>query len=126
MRFVIFAITTMLLASSAMADEWRPMSEAPRDGATIEIQNSYGVQPWYDIYRLGGKMQRYFCMGGGVEQKCEFRDEDAGSYWVSQSRPGHILDPKDERYMKWRPYGSHPQYVDPTGGAQFTVDYWRR
>jgi hypothetical protein len=31
-------------------ERWRSMSEAPRDGTVIEIENNYGIKPWYGLF----------------------------------------------------------------------------
>lgn len=82
-----------------MAGTFRSMNDVPRDGTVVEIECSYGVMPHYDIYR--------------------WEDES----WKSASRPGHGL--ASEAQCNWRPYsGDATNYVDPTGGAQWTNEYW--
>lgn len=81
-------------------DAWRDMAEAPRDGTIIEIKNSYGVAPWFGIFR--------------------WQD---GS-WADVRRPNHFVS-NGSASLEWRSYtGSIADYVDPTRGAQDTNGYW--
>lgn len=131
MRMFLILATLLIGSTAADAQEWRTMDSAPRDGTVIEIQNNYGVAPWYGIFRYGGKMTIESCTlesDGTTFFPCDnpkFVEVDAGDSWVSVDRPGHGLDPKDERYWKWRPHTDSAPYVDPTGGAQNTAAYWQ-
>ena len=79
--------------------DWRPMSEALRDGTWVEVMNTYGVAPSYSL--------------------CRWTDEKA---W--RSRGGNFF--REEGHLKWRPYAGDPDnYVDPTGGLQNDMAYWR-
>lgn len=100
----------------AAADEWQSMTTAPRDGSTIEIQNNYGVMPWYGIFRWA---ETDYGPGAWCSGGCQSHE------WQSADRLGSSLMPGDESSLKWRPYtGSIQRYVDPTSGAQTTVGYW--
>lgn len=83
-----------------MTQQWRDISDAPRDGTAIEIQNNWGVAPHYAV--------------------CVWTDGG----WR------HADDPKrgmsDGAHLSWRPYeGVINEYHDPTGGAQDTFAYWQ-
>lgn len=98
--------------------DWRAMDSAPRDGMIVELKCSYGVAPWYAICRWTD--ERYALdMGTGAL----VRLEPDGFSWRKVGSSG---GPSDERYLQWRPYdGQSQSYVDPTGGAQDTAEYWR-
>lgn len=111
-------------------DAWLGMSSAPRDGTVIEIRNSYGVVPWYSIFRWSDEMMvqcyRSETMPDGTLRKIDlgFQLTKLGApRWVDVDRPGHSVDANDERYLHWRP-ASDGAYVDPTNGAQNTAGYW--
>jgi hypothetical protein len=83
---------------------WQPMETAPRDGTVIEVRNTYGVAPTYSLAKWG--------MGFGGERWQKATDPSSG--WISESS------------LWWRPYaGDVSAYVDPTGGAQNDMAYWR-
>jgi hypothetical protein len=114
------ATLTIVAAWGAFTEEWQPMFIAPHDGSTIEIKNNYGTMPWYDIFKWepATPTEQIWV---GIDGKIAM---PAGR-WISQDRLGHSLDPRDERYMQWRPYSPTTlPYVDPTGGAQNTPEYW--
>lgn len=83
-------------------NDWRPITEAPRNGTVIEIRCTYGVAPWFGLYR-----------------------------WITP--PGRWAKVGDDNFgfsegpsFSWRPYhGVATEYVDPTGGAQDSMAYWR-
>lgn len=81
---------------------WNNITEAPRDGTVIEIQNNYGIAPTYSICK-----------------------------WVSgrgwQNAVNESSGVSDGPHLSWRPYvGAVDSYIDPTGGAQETREYWDR
>ncbi len=87
-------------------DGWQPIATAPHDGTVVEVRCTYGVAPWYGIFRW---------------TKREWGDE--GWVRVGDERSGFSEDPS----FSWRPYaGATSSYVDPTGGAQDRPEYWRR
>lgn len=97
-------------AQAAQAGGWQATKTAPRDGTVIEIMETYGVAPWYSIYKWDSK--------GGPGGK---------GYWTDALDPTGGID--DDECAYWRPYKStERKYVDPTHGAQHTVAYeckWR-
>lgn len=101
--------------------EWRSMDSAPRDGTVIEIMCTYGVAPWYDLVKWTNEYKAW-CVGG----------DDAGHYiTMTSSEPSWRSvtkgsSPASESSLKWRPYNGDPaNYVDPTGGMQDDMAYWR-
>lgn len=81
---------------------WNNIVDAPRDGTVIEIQNNWGVAPTFSICK--------WVKGRGWQDAA---DESSGV--------------GDGAHLSWRPYsGSVQHYVDPTGGAQDTAEYWDR
>lgn len=87
--------------------DWRDMASAPRDGTTIEVRCTYGIAPWYGLYKWAAAPY------GGTE----------GWRKVSDENSSFTEDPS----FSWRPYDGDPgSYVDPTGGAQNTRNYWLR
>jgi hypothetical protein len=83
---------------------WAPMATAPRDGTVIELRCTYGVAPSYGLYAWDAEWP----------------------WWksVKDPRTGFMVDA--ETSLKWRPCVGDPAgYVDPTGGAQNDMAYWR-
>lgn len=88
-------------------DGWQPMASAPHDGTVVEVRNNYGVAPWYGLYRWAVS---------------EF---DNTGHWFNAKQASHFFDHESDTLM-WRPYkGDVTAYVDPTGGAQESMAYWR-
>lgn len=95
------------------------MSTAPRDGTVVEIKCSYGVAPWYGLFRWTD--EQVVTARDGT--KMAFKTKDPS--WVGVDRPGHGLCSGDDS-LQWRPHdGNAEAYVDPTGGAQSDPAYWR-
>jgi hypothetical protein len=112
--------------------DWRSMDSAPRDGTVIEIANSYGIRPWYDLYRWEGPQPgeepAVGTIGTHTQDAAANHTHSFSSLrgWKSATRPGHGLRADDEEHFRWRPYVGDPAaYVDPTNGAQETEEYWR-
>ena len=81
---------------------WQQIQTAPRDGTPIEIRNSYGVAPTFSVCKWSDRSWE------------RLDGQDGGN-------------PMDGPHLAWRPYHGDPRaYVDPTGGAQLTSEYWRR
>ena len=98
------------------SDEWRPMGSAPRDGTVIEIRCSYGVAPWYKLYRWGTTYSAH--SNDGI---VEFEGEP---HWCAVPSDGSSFT--EDATFNWRPYNGDPQnYSDPTGGFQNDPAYWR-
>lgn len=84
---------------AGMSANWQPIITAPRDGTLIETRCEYGVAPWYGVFRW---------------KDGRWQSED-GVTGVGETR------------LSWRPLTQHSwPYVDPTGGAQNTNEYWLR
>jgi hypothetical protein len=99
-------------------EAWRSMGSAPRDGTVIEIRQSYGIQPWFGLFKWVVEKGVLHCPAGGGE--CV---PDPGG-WKDATNPNRGVFGEDT--MSWRPYGgSAAAYRDPTNGAQFTSQYWR-
>jgi len=99
-------------------DGWQPMEVAPRDGTIIELMCTYGVAPWYGLFYWSAKGMAQSMDGGMVE--IEFGQPR----WVNAKDKSSGVS--DEPYLKWRPFnGGVNSYVDPTGGAQNSMAYWR-
>lgn len=102
---VTFGLGGTISSGASFKDDWQPMASAPRDGTAIEVRCTFGVAPWYGLYH--------------------WIDTPFGSRWakVGDENSGFT---EDSTFM-WRPYGgASKSYVDPTGGAQETSDYWIR
>lgn len=100
-----------------MSDDegWRSMDSAPKDGTIIEVRCTYGVAPWYGLFRWTTK---YLALSNG------------GKILVEDSTPGWHSPTENAGFtadstFTWRPYkGSSTAYDDPTHGAQKTNAYW--
>lgn len=78
---------------------WHEMDSAPRDGTVIELKNTYGLAPWYGLFKW----------------------TEHG--WEDAIQSGRTIS--DDDYINWRRYsGEIESYQDPTSGAQETTHYW--
>lgn len=90
---------------------WQPISSAPKDGTVIEVRCTYGVAPWYGLFRW----TKQITIDGATF-------DSPGWHRVGDDRIGFTEDST----FTWRPYnGASSAYVDPTDGAQMTDAYWR-
>lgn len=97
---------------------WRPMTSAPRDGTVVELRCTYGVRPWYGLFRWTDSMEMLDQQGALVTMYMQ------SPWWASLKRPGQGMT--DDKTLMWRPYEGDPgAYIDPTQGAQETAAYWR-
>jgi hypothetical protein len=104
-------------SATNQGDGWQPIAAAPHDGTIIEVRNTYGVAPWFGLFRWTDKMS--------------FRDQDGKTRemigpprWAQVGQDQSSFD--ESKDFTWRPYsGSTSAYVDPTGGAQDSPAYWR-
>ncbi len=94
---------------------WKPMSSAPRDGTVVEMIETYGVAPWYGIFKWTDEAISTDQNGNTVHFK-------TSKHWQQVDRNGGLTD--GDVCVFWRPYESTGEYVDPTGGAQDSVTYW--
>ena len=105
--------------SGQTSDGWRSMTTAPGDGTIVELKNTFGVAPWYGIYKWTDEMQSRendWSLTAFKLQK---------PTWADMRQPGISIS--EEERLQWRPFtGIAGGYVDPTGGAQDTPLYWRR
>jgi hypothetical protein len=89
--------------------QWLTMESAPRDGTIVEVRCTYGVAPWYGLYRWTNT--------NSPAAEC-------GYEWTKATDSN--MSVLDESCLMWRPYqGDVAAYVDPTGGAQDSGAYWR-
>lgn len=98
---------------------WRSMDSAPRDGTVVELRCTYGVAPWYDLFKWTAENAPI--IQDGVTYN--FRDDQAPRWKKAQNLQSSV---DDGPYLSWRPYnGDAASYTDPTGGAQNDMAYWR-
>lgn len=92
----------MTYRSGGDSSGWRSMESAPRDGTVVEIKCSYGVAPWYGLFKW---------------------DHSWGEgRWTSPDGMSGV----GNNSIEWRPYaGDVATYTDPTGGVQNDMAYWR-
>lgn len=85
--------------------DWKPIHEAPRDGTVIEVLETYGIAPWYGLYKW-----------------VKLDGNPSPGHWMSaeELNKGVIED----ACLFWRPYSKSGTYKDPTNGAQNGVAYW--
>lgn len=113
--------------SASINGDWKRIATAPRDGTKVEILQTYGVAPWYDLFYWRKKGTKYVQTvhysidGKSAGDRQETFVETKGS-WASADRPGHSVI--ESSCLFWRPYKGPDEYVDPTGGAQNSVAYW--
>lgn len=119
---------------------WREMDTAPRDGTIVELCCTYGVAPWYGLFRWDGLPLSLLPKSGGYAYMLAGRNGEPGSNYGSggggsgssseqrwRSPDGNSGVCADDEYLRWRPYtGSISGYVDPTRGEQDTREYWLR
>ena len=110
MLLICLIIPSVLIASESRCISiaasgyggWQSIKSAPRDGTTIEMLETYGVAPWYGLFRWGTQYGQ--------------------SGWWQINRRGFSV--MENECLFWRPYKSGKAYVDPTGGAQESMAYW--
>ncbi len=96
---------------------WKPAATAPHDGTVVEMMQTYGVAPWYGIFKW---TKEVLAIQGSALKPFQ---TDSPT-WVQQDNPGHYVS--EDACLFWRPYkkAAGGKYVDPTGGAQNSVAYW--
>lgn len=93
------------------------MDSAPRDGTPVELCCTYGVAPWYGMYAWLSK---------------RIMKDQNGNPMTFEGEPGWVdvndnsKGVSDEAHLHWRLNKTQGQYIDPTGGAQNTPEYWRK
>lgn len=102
--------------NASFSGGWRPGKTAPRDGTAVEVMETYGIAPWYGIF----KWTRDSIATGQDGKLVPFTS--AQPQWVSVDTPGHGVS--DDDCLFWRPYNKKGKYSDPTGGSQNSVAYW--
>ena len=95
-------------------DDWQHLSTAPRDGTVVEMRCTYGVAPWYGLFRWTNEV---IGPDGTVLFTRDYPE------WVGYVDPS--LSVTEDEHLRWRPYNGSLPYVDPTGGAQNEGAYWR-
>lgn len=112
-------------AKDNFGDDWRPISEAPRDGTPIEIKNSYGVAPTFCVSRWTNQhVVTVLCRDPAVNGTTQTFTSNEYSWSRADGHSGG--SPIDGPHLSWRPYAGDPaNYIDPTGGAQNSAAYWR-
>lgn len=112
--------------------DWQPMATAPKDGTIIEVKCTYGVAPWFDLFRWTNKYRVSVTECGTDRDGKPYSnqkppEEITGDFrWHSATKDGSSIDGEDDSFM-WRPTSQIPEsYIDPTGGAQNTQGYWIR
>lgn len=114
--------------SSSNGGDWKQVSTAPKDGRKVEMLETHGIAPWYELFYWRAKGVKYktlvhFQIGdkrAGVREE-EFTESEGR--WVQVSNPD--MGVTEDSCLFWRPYMGDPnKYVDPTGGASRTVKYW--
>jgi hypothetical protein len=100
--FMAVSAQTCSSLDASASGGWRPIMTAPRDGRVVELLETYGIAPWYGLFRWGS-------MDG---EKPE---------WIETDRPNLFVG--EDKCLFWRPYKATGKYVDPTNGAQYTVEY---
>jgi hypothetical protein len=94
MRLIAFLLCGALVASVNGCDlgGWRAMSTAPRDGTAIEIKDSYGLVPWYGVFRW-------------TDRDCAINTNTCGKgdpHWASVAEPYMSVDCNPEDTCHWR------------------------
>lgn len=102
---------------ASQSDGWSPMDTAPKDGTVIEIRCTYGVAPWYGLFRWTGERS-------AMDQNGERHPFTTTPTWVRFGNDSSSVDGGSS--FTWRPYkGDTASYVDPTGGMHDSAAYWR-
>lgn len=127
-KMILAAITAAVLSIPAMAqrcdsisasyyDGWKPVASAPRDGTVVEMLETYGIAPWFGLFRW---TTDFVSTDGKTGELIHFKSSTPN--WVGVDRPGQNVS--EDECLFWRPYKPQPRYVDPTGGAQWSNAYW--
>ena len=104
--------------SAASSGEWKSVDSAPRDGTSVEMLETYGIAPWYGLFRWTTDEAAFEINTGKV---MHFKNRTPS--WQAVDNPGHSV--VEDNCLFWRPYhGSGSAYVDSTRGAQQSVAYW--
>jgi len=85
--------------------DWRTMHSAPRDGSYVEIRCTYGIAPWYGLFRwtTDGLV---FSSDGRKPFKLDNPE------WVGLDGKGIM---NEGSAFMWRPFTGDPSsYIDPT------------
>lgn len=123
------AQTCSSIRSMDPSDRWKPISTAPRDGTFIEVMETYGIAPWYGLFRWTRENpSSEIIVCDPKDGHCSPSPKKTET-WLSEkpkwiSGDGHSVS-DDDKCLFWRPYsGSSDKYKDPTGGAQNGTAYW--
>lgn len=99
----LYSAQCLTIAASAYGG-WKPVSTAPRDGTIIEMLETYGVAPWYGLFKWDKSFSKSMTAVTGKP------------YWQSIDKPSTAVS--EDKCLFWRPYKGIGKYVDPTGGFQ--------
>jgi hypothetical protein len=106
-------------AQAGNSATWQPMDSAPRDGTVIEVRCTYGVAPWFGLYKWSSHMK--FPDRNGVVVIMTGTPR-----WVGANAGKENSSFAEGGSFMWRPYTGDPvRYTDPTGGMQDSAAYWR-
>jgi hypothetical protein len=115
--------------SASLNGGWKEISTAPRDGRKVEMLETYGVAPWYDLFywrKPGTKYKEILNIvdKDGHWSKKEETFEEYEGRWVKASDQNSGVT--EDKCLFWRPWtaGDANKYVDPTNGAQNKTAYW--
>lgn len=137
MKLLIIILLLTSLAAAQRCDSvqaassggWKPIISAPRDGTTVELLETYGIAPWYGLFKWTKEQQAEFKESTGANKGSRSGERiysyAAEASWVSVDKPGTGVS--EDSCLYWRPYkksGKADKYVDPTNGAQHTTAYW--
>ena len=105
--------------SMGQSGDWLPMTTAPHDGTTIEIRCTYGVAPWFGLFKWTTEFTT--TQDGKI-----FTFQGAGQWRGAEPGKENLGIGDEGSDFTWRPYhGNASAYHDPTGGIQNDPAYWR-
>ncbi len=132
-RFIVIAsMYVCLLASGGAAQNcmsvaaasygnWKPAKSAPHDGTVVEMMETYGVAPWYGLFKW--TTERWIKWHTTSNPEGSFRHfVSPKPSWVNVDRTDQGVS--EDACLFWRPYSGTDKYIDPTGGLQNSVAYW--
>jgi hypothetical protein len=96
--------------SASLNGGWKEISTAPRDGRKVEMLETYGVAPWYDLFywrKPGTKYKEILNIvdKDGHWSKKEETFEEYEGRWVKASDQNSGVT--EDKCLFWRPWTSH-------------------